>query len=226
MKRKLSSPNHFVEPNIEDAMKKMHTNEYIEYLDHSENEDSLSDFEVSPLTKKNSSQLRYESYPAHDQAIFIEIERGSFAHIPELTTLPDSIARHISQKLNFINLAGVIDLTSEAAHFLGAHQGRLFLCGLTSFKSGVAQELGRHEGFLDLARLATISYEDACALSQQKGDLRLSSLRLNFNADHMAESEKILRSFVSHQGEILFSSELQNRFETYKAEEKKFKKAM
>ena len=225
MKRKSFSPDNFVEPNVDDAMKKMHTNEYMDYLDHSENEEYPDDFEAVSLIQKNNSQLKYESYPVHDQKIFAEIEQGSFAHLNELTTLPDSIAEIISRKLNFLNLAGIIDLTLEAAHFLGNHKGRLFLCGVISFQPGVAQELGHHEGFLDLARLATISYEDACALSQQKGDLRLSELCLNFDADHAAESEKILRAFVHHEGEILFSPDLQSKFEIYK-EESKFKKVI
>ncbi len=225
MKRKSFSPDNFVEPNIDDAMKKMHTNEYMDYLDHSENEECPDDFEAVSLIQKNNLQLKYESCPVHDQKIFAEIEQGSFAHLNELTTLPDSIAEIISRKLSFLNLAGIIDLTLEAAHFLGNHKGRLFLCGVISFQPGVAQELGHHEGFLDLARLATISYEDACALSQQKGDLRLSELCLNFDADHAAESEKILRAFVYHEGEILFSPDLQSKFELYK-EESKFKKVI
>ena len=225
MKRKYFSPDHFVEPNIDDAMEKMHTNEYIDYLDHSENEGFSDDFEAPSLIHKNNTQSRYESYSVRDQEILNEIERGFFSNAHELTKLPGSIAEIISQKLSFLNLAGIVDLTSEAAHFLGSHKGRLFLCGVISFQPGVAQELGHHEGFLDLARLATISYEDACALSQQKGDLRLSELCLNFDADHAAESEKILRAFVHHEGEILFSPDLQSKFEIYK-EESKFKKVI
>ncbi|MFA7201666.1 MAG: hypothetical protein WC099_01585 [Candidatus Paceibacterota bacterium] len=228
MQKNPFQPEYFINPNIQGEMEKMHTSEYMEYLDHTEyDEDEIHDTQKGFSSPESISKNKTShEYSEDDQRVFREIEHGSFAHVHELTTLSPTIAGILVQRLEFLNLAGITTLSSDTARYLGSHQGKLYLSGLKYFEPGVANALGDHRGYLDLARLETISLEDAHALMRQQGDLRLSSLRVSFDTAYIQELESLFDAFLNHEGELLLSSELQNRYELYKAKKQTFKKVI
>lgn len=213
MKKNPFKPEYFVKPNLEKEMHDMHMNSYVAQMDS----------EGAELEEGNEAT---ELYSKEDQEIFEEMKRGSFVRMNELTTLSPEIAKILSEKTDFINLPGLTFLTASAAEFLGSCRGRLFLTGLTQLEPGVAEALGRHEGFLDLGRLQTLSVSDARALNKQKGDMRLSDLQLSFQEPYTSESNEIMRIFSTHIGEILFSPEIQKKYELYKKEHEQYKKVI
>jgi len=223
MQKNPFKPKYFIEPNIEREMKEMHKSEYIAYQDYIEDVENES---VFAKEESVSQEKRYEEYSEDDQKFFKEIEKGSFAHVNELTSLSPAIAKLLTHHLKFLSLAGVTMLHRDAAQYLGKHHGKLYLSGLTHFEFGVAEALGNHDGYLDLARLETILPEDARALARQKGELRLSSLRLSFDEAHIQESEAIFDAFLKHEGEIFFSPELQDAYEAYRSKKQNFKEVV
>ncbi len=222
MKQNPFKPEHFIEPDIQKEMDNMHTNEYIARQDRAEDEDENVFIQEGNFSQENF----YKDYSEDDQKLFGEIEKGIFAHINEVTSLPPSIAQRAAQSLEFLNLASVTTLYADAARYLGSHRGKLYLSGLSHFEFGVAEALGKHVGYLDLARLETITQEEARVLAHQKGDLRLSSLKLSFDEIHKQESEAICDAFLHHEGEVLLSAESQEAYELYKTKRQDFKKVI
>jgi len=148
-----------------------------------------------------------KEYSAHDRAIFKEIEEGNFGRMNELTALTPEIARIVSGKVDFLDLANVKHLSKETASYLGKHKGRLFLSKLKTLELGVAEELGNHEGALDLG-VEFLSDEDVEQLRKQKGDIRLGRLQYI--------SENGLLEFALHKGDVDMPIPLKRKLDLHK----------
>ena len=130
-----------------------------------------------------------------------------------------SVARQEVAIETLLPLGSLDDLSTEAAKFLGTHEGHLSLDGLTELTDSVAQGLANHKGELSLSGLTSLSTNAGVSLGTVNGGLTFHNLTeltdgaaegLRRNSESLSFysletiSDAVAVAFGRHQGRYVF----------------------
>ena len=87
----------------------------------------------------------------NDEKIFQEIKNGIFTNIVELETLPEEIAKILSEYDGDLWLFSLKSLQEPAAKHLSNHKGNIDLSGIPDVPDAVAKYLSKHVGDIELS---------------------------------------------------------------------------